>query len=287
MGKTRTAFLGETLPEPSSPKAKDGRRPKPMSSDEGKGKKGEKKRSLKKERGVRLPGMGGGERVVAVTAEMPPEKEQEEETKRAKVAQAPRKRSKRYLATLLKIDQVKFYQPREAVELARQTSLSRFDGKIELHMVLVKRGRFELELPHPIKSAKKKVEIANEETIKKLEGGKIDFDILVSTPQFLPKLVPYARLLGPRGLMPNPKNGTIVGPADGLKKTLERFSGGRLVLQSEKDFPVMHTVIGAVSDPANNLVENLEVIFKAVGGQNIKKAVLSATIGPGIKIAIS
>lgn len=282
MGKTRTAFVGETSPEKEKKSAKSkhlggsapGRR--------------EKKPSLKAERGVRLPGMGGGQRIVAVTAEIAPEKEQGEEVKRARVARAPRKRSKRYLATLLKIDQGKFYQPREAVELARQTSLSRFNGKLELHMKLTKRGRFEVELPHPIKSAKNKIEEANEETLKKLEEGKIDFDILVSTPQFLPKLVPYARLLGPRGLMPNPKTGTIVDPsADGLKKALERFSSGRLVLQSEKDFPVIHTIIGAVSDPPNNLIENLGAIFKVVGGQNIKKAVLSASMGPGIKVALS
>lgn len=284
MGKTRTALIGETQTA-TGPEGLKARREK---------KKKEHKRSLKKERGlaspkamptarVRVPGLKGGERVVAITTELPLEEEkQEPKAKKIRV----HKRGKKYLANLAKIDPTKYYNIPEAIELVRQTSFSRFDGKLELHAVLAKKGsaswRIETVLPHPELSTTKRVEIASEETLKKLEKGVIDFDVLLSTLDFMPRLVPFAKLLGPRGLMPNPKNGTIVeNPA----AALERFST-KLVLQTERDAPLLHLVVGKLSSPTDQLAENLESIVQVIGRQNIKKLVVKATMGPGVKLAV-
>ncbi|MEK7182856.1 MAG: hypothetical protein AAB694_01715 [Patescibacteria group bacterium] len=286
MGKTRTAFVGQT--EPAS--GPDLRFREPQGSEKGlkaqREKKREHKRSLKEERGVRVPGLKGGERVVSVSAEITPEPSYAEatESKERKKVKQPKKRGKRYLAQLSKIDPTKQYPVEEAVSLAKSTAITRFDGKIEAHLVLVKKGRFEVQLPHAESVAKKRVEVASEETLKKLEKGVIDFDILLATPDFMPRLVPYAKLLGPRGLMPNPKSGTLV---DDPKRALEKFSGNTLVLQTEKDAPLIHTVVGSTSESTQHLAENIESIIRAVSKANIKKAVVSATMGPGIKVAVS
>ena len=137
-------------------------------------------------------------------------------------------------------------------------------------------------LPHQA-GKQKKVEIATDATIEKLKTGKIDFDILVATAAMMPKLVPFARLLGPKGLMPNPKNGTLV-PTDAKAKS---FSTGSVVLKTEKEAPLVHTVIGKVSQDSKELAENLEAVFKAFGGgKQVDKAYLKATMGPSVKITV-
>lgn len=267
MGKTKTAVVrGETQKEDSEKKYKH-------------------KRSLTKESGaqkVRVPGLKGGERVVAVAIAPLPETTVPE-TPTTQKTRPHKRRSNRYLAAISKIDPTKRYSIPEAIDLARQTSISRFNGKLEMHLTLDKKGTFEVNLPHSNGISKKRVEIAKEDTIKKLEQGNIYFDILVSTPDFMPRLAPFARLLGPRGLMPNPKNGTVA--TDPLRAA-EKFSGNTLFLKTEKDAPVVHTVVGSLSDPETQLVENTQTILKTLGLQNIKKAVLAPTMGPGIKVAI-
>lgn len=275
MGKTRTAFVGDTTTE-EKPKRQG------------------KKHSLKEEKKVRVPGLKGGERVVAVGAEPIVEKTPlstvpvaDGDKKKIRV----HKRGKNYLSQLSQVDPNKLYTLPEAVELAQKTAYSRFVGNVELHLNLNKKGlplgkagKFEATLPHQETLAQKRVEIASEETLQKLEQGKIDFDILLATSDFIPQLVKYAKFLGPRNLMPNPKNGTIV---DDPKTALEKFSGSTQVLQTEKDFPLLHAVAGKTSEKTPNLIENIEAIFKTVGPANIQKAVVKATMGPGIKVAIS
>lgn len=274
MGKTRTAFVGDISSED-------------LSAQAGKPKKPTKKHSLKEEKKVRVPGLKGGERVVAVNIEptveeTPPSTAPvvEGDKKKIKV----HKRSRQYLSQLSQVDPNKLYSLPEAVELAQKIAYSNFTGNLELHLNLNKKGKFEVALPHQETLVKKRVEIADEETLAKLEQGKIDFDILLSTADFMPRLVKYAKFLGPRGLMPNPKNGTIVNDP---KTALEKFAGPTQVLQTEKDFPLLHTVVGKTSEKTPNLVENIETIFKTVGPANIQKAVVKATMGPGIKVAVS
>ena len=106
---------------------------------------------------------------------------------------------------------------------------------------------------------------------------------LVATAAMMPKIVPFARLLGPKGLMPNPKNGTLVPD----EKKAKSFSTGTIALKTEKEAPLVHTVIGKVSQDGKELSENLEAIFKAFGGvKQIDKAYIKPTMGPSVKIKI-
>lgn len=269
MGKTKTAFIADTTPNQTDGKSKYTKKAA--------------KRSAKTADSVRIPGMGGGERIVAITSDIPADAVNEPE-QASRRQQGPKKRGKKYLAASAKIDPTKKYTVREAVELAIATSTSRFPGKLELHVNLEKKSSFEVTLPYATKASQKRVEIATDATIEKLEKGTIDFDVLITTPQMLPRLVPFARLLGPRGLMPNPKNGTV---AENPEKAMERFSGNSAIIKTEKDSPVFHTVVGMLSDPEDHLAANTQEILRVASQGNIKKAFLAATMGPGVKIATS
>lgn len=283
MGKTKTAFIGETLSEDSNLSGK-AKWEKKRAAKEAKVKSTEQSRSIK------VPGLKGGERVKVIGAEDLPSEDLGsqglalQEEKKASSAAQTHKRGKKYLEKLASIDANKKYPLAEAVETTKSVSTSKFDGNIELHLSLAKKGRFEVALPHTGSLQAKRVEIATDETIEKLEKGQIDFDILIATPDFMPKLVPFAKLLGPRGLMPNPKAGTIAAdPASAV----EKFSAGILVLQTEKDFPLIHTVVGKVSDTPASLTENTQAIFRVIGAQNIKSAFLAPTMGPSVKVAVA
>lgn len=249
----------------------------------------ENKKSAKKE--ARVPGLKGGERVVVVGGEIAPEETEttktaevetpKEQPKKTKVA---KKRGKRYLQARKQIDPQKIYSVNEAVKLLRTTPVGHFNVTAEAHFVVFKAPvRKEVSLPH-FETKTQKVEIANEETLKKLETGKIDFDVLLSTPAFIPNLVKYAKVLGPKGLMPNPKNGTI---SDQPESAAKNFAKGSLVAKTEQNMPLIHTVFGKISQAEEELVENLQILLQTIGTRNIKKAVIKSTMGPAIKVAPS
>lgn len=255
MGKTKTQFVG------SEPEDKN---------------KAKKKAKSDK---VHLAGQKGGERVKLVES-TPVVAETAEEVK--KKARAPRVRGKKYLEAKAKIDRNRLYSTKDAINLVRETSVSSFDGTVELHLVIKKEGAaFTLTLPHSTGKTKK-VELTNEETIKKLEKGKIDFDVLLATADMMPKLVPFARLLGPRGMMPNPKSGTLLKNA----KDAEKFNAAKVTLKTEKTAPVIHTTVGKASMKEAELLENLEAILEAVNKKQIVKAYLASSMGPSVKVAI-
>lgn len=258
MGKTKTAFVGEVVEE------------KP------------KKEKKEKEKKVHIAGLKGGQRIKVVEAEAAPTKEEEVKEEEKKV-KAPKVRSKKYQEAKTKITAGQLYPIDEAIKLVKETSYSKFNGAVELHLVVKKAGlSAKVTLPHSA-GKEKKVEVASDETIKKLESGKIDFDILLATPEMMPKLVPFARILGSKGLMPNPKNGTLISD---IKKA-KSFSAATLNLKTEKEAPLMHTVVGKVSQDEKQLKENTEAILNALGGsKQILKAYLKATMGPSVKIAI-
>ncbi|MBI3443758.1 hypothetical protein HY008_03730, partial [Candidatus Woesebacteria bacterium] len=183
-----------------------------------------------------------------------------------------------------KIDKTKLYALPEAIKLVKETSYSKFDGAVELHLVIKKAGTSaNVSLPHSA-GKQKKVEVASEETVKKLSEGKIDFDVLLATAEMMPKLVPFARVLGPRGLMPNPKNGTLIKNA----KEAGKFSGNSLTLKAEKEAPLIHMVIGRVSQEDRELIENAEAIIGVFGkDKQLVRAYAKATMGPSVKLAIS
>lgn len=282
MGKTKIAVVGE---EPAVGADRVSARPE---------KKHGKKKSLKEEKGIRVPGLKGGERVVAVGGEAPPEEPVGADHRvsppstrvgatRGAPARKPKHRGKKYLAARAKVDPQKTYSPEEAAKLVRETSTTAFNGSIELHLVLGKDGlNTQALLPH-LTGKKKRLEVASDETIKKLKEGKIDFDVLLATKEFMPKLVPFAKLLGPRGLLPNPKQGTLV---EDPEKAKAAFAGNTVNLKSEKKAPLAHLVVARADQPEAEIAENVEAVISAVGPRNIKKAVLSSTMGPGIKVSI-
>jgi large subunit ribosomal protein L1 len=283
MGKTKTAFVQDTTEDQNKQssldelKAKRERQEALRQSAQG------KKEKVEKEEKVHVTGLKGGQRIKVVEAEPLPEDisaPSETETKEKKAKRAPRVRGKKYQEARAKVDRNKTYSVKNAIDLVKATSFSAFDGSVELHLVVKKTGlSANVSLPHAA-GREKKIEIADESTIKKLQEGKVDFDVLIATTEMMPKLVPFARILGPKGLMPNPKNGTLVPD---LKKA-KAFSGNSVTIKTEKDAPLIHTVVGKVSQSEKELEENLQVIVKGVSDKQIVKAYLKATMGPAIKI---
>lgn len=202
-----------------------------------------------------------------------------EETKTSK-PNPPRERSKRYKKAKALVDRERFYELEEAVELLLQTATSNIDETVELDIVAADKLHGSLSLPHGT-GTKQKIEIASEKTLKKLEKEEIDFDVLVASPEMMPKLAKYARILGPKGLMPNPKSGTIT---DDPKKLVEQMEKGEVFYRTEPKAPLLHLTIGKISFGKDKILENLESAIEQIKRRNIKKAVLTATQSPGIKL---
>lgn len=278
MGKTKTVLVTETSVGEKSGKA---------AYEEKKRRQLEAQKKAEAEK-AKIQGLGlkGGERIKVVGGELPlietpsetniPSEKEGKKTRKVKV------RSKKYKDAKTQIDRNRFYGLNEAIEAVKKTSYTKFDGTMELHIV-VKKENLSAQVVLPYSSGKvKKIEIANEKTLENLKKGKIGFDILLSTADMMPKLIPFAKLLGPKGLMPNPKNGTLIkGEKDAAK-----FSGNNLILKTEKSQPVIHITIGKVSQNDKELKENIEAIFNALGRKQISKAFLTSTMGPSVKIEI-
>ncbi len=140
----------------------------------------------------------------------------------------------------------------------------------------------QLELPHQAGKIRK-IEVADKKTIENLKKGKINFDVLLATADIMPKLVPFAKMLGPKGLMPNPKNGTLIKDIKEAKK----FSANKLTLKTEKKAPLIHTVVGKVSQKDKEVSENAKALLKAFGKKQVTKACLTSTMGPSIRVDLS
>jgi large subunit ribosomal protein L1 len=217
------------------------------------------------------------------TTEEQKEEKARKKAKEPKKARPPKKRGKKYKTAKTKIDPGKFYSPQEAVSLLKQTAYSRFDGKAELHLKVSKKGlHAEAELPY-FQAKQKRIVIADDKVIKQIEAGKIDFDVLLASPKTMPQLVKFAKILGPKGLMPNPKKGTVI---DKPKEAIKRFQKASIDIKTEKNAPLIHLVFGSVKQPEKELKANLETVVAAIGPKNIRKAVVKATMGPGIKVKL-
>ena len=192
---------------------------------------------------------------------------------------------KAIMAAKSKVDRTKFYSVEEAVKLVKATNTTKFDATVTLHLNLnpkEKLTRAEVTFPH-MAGAAKRVAIVSDELLKDIDAGKIEFDILLTTPAFMPKLAKYARVLGPKGLMPNPKSGTVTPNPEAKAK---EFAGGKTVVKAEPKFPLMHITVGKVGQKPEELVANIMALVEAVKRKNITKAVLAATMSPGVKVQL-
>lgn len=256
MGKTKTATIGD---EP------------------------EKSKKAKDKHEVRVPGLGGGQRVVAMDADPIVNTQETEVEKAEKKAKKAKVRGKKYTEAKARIDNSKDHKVPEAVALLKEVYFAKFVGTVEFHATVRKVGMaVNVSLPHSGGKAKK-VEVADDKTIEKLESGKVDFDILLATPEMMPKLVKFARILGPRGLMPNPKNGTVIKSADDAK----RFDTSKMTVKTEKKAPLVHVSVGRTDQSDKELIENIEALVAAIGPKQILKAYISASMSPSIKLKVT
>lgn len=229
-------------------------------------------------------GMKGGERVNAVEGtEVKVYEGKADEALSPQAKRGKRVRGKKHSGAVSRVDKSKVYDLDEAINLVKETSYSSFDGTVELHMVTTKDGISEqVELPFSAGKSKK-VQLADAKTIEQLKEGKVEFDVLLATPEMMSKLVPFAKILGPKGLMPNPKNGTLLKD----KADAKNFSQNQVTVKTERKAPLIHVAVGKVSQKESEIKANIEAVVKVIGKKKIKKASITSTMGPGVKVDLS
>ncbi|MCS7093165.1 MAG: hypothetical protein NZL96_01900 [Patescibacteria group bacterium] len=193
----------------------------------------------------------------------------------------PQARGKRYQENKKMIEKGRIYSVSEAVSLLKQFKKATFDESVEIHLSVDQAGlKGVVELPYST-GKKLRVKIVNDQVITEIEKGKLDFDVLVSHPSYMPRLVKLAKILGPRGLMPNPKAGTI---SENPEETAKKFLSGALRWKTEPKFPLIHQMLGKISMTEEQLVANINKFIDSVARKHIKKAFLKTTMSPSIRI---
>lgn len=227
------------------------------------------------------------------------------------------KRGKKYLEAVKQVDRSSPYSPEEAIDLVKKTSTSNFDATVETHMRMDldprqadQQVRGVVSLPHGTgkevrivafaegEAAKIAEEagadyVADDELISKIEEGWLEFDTTIAIPQMMGKVSKLGRVLGPRGMMPSPKTGTVVSPED-VPRVIDELRAGRVEFKLDKTANI-HVPIGKASFQPQQLLENFAALVDAVRrarpagakGQYVKKIVLTSTMGPGVKVDIT
>lgn len=193
-----------------------------------------------------------------------------------------RNRGAKYVAARSRVDKTKAYDLTAAIDLVKTMSYAKFDASIEAHLQVREAGiSATVQFPH---STGKSVTaaIVSQELLEKLDKGIIDFDILIAKPDDMKQLAKYARTLGPKGLMPNPKNGTVTPNPEAKKAALE---SGAVTVKSERKAPLVHVVVGKVSANTADIAANVEALLKAFVGKTGKLS-LSATMSPSVRVAM-
>lgn len=252
-----------------------------------------KKKEAKKT--TKAPGMKGGERVVSVgpteeelqaleTKEKAEEKTTEEPKKQKKETKKQKAfHSQKYQTIAGIVDKSKNLNLNEALELLEKLQRKSFDETVELHINTLSTGvSGNVTLPHGT-GKKTRVAVANDALISEIEKGIINFDILVATPEMMPHLAKVAKVLGPKGLMPNPKNGTV---SEKPEEVVKKYEGGQVNFKTEAKSPIMHLTVGKISFGKEKLTQNIDAMITAIKKQNIVNATLKSTMSPGIKLKI-
>jgi large subunit ribosomal protein L1 len=225
------------------------------------------------------------------------------------------KHGKKYLAAKAKLEHGRSYSPKEALALAKELSFTKFDATVEAHLRLGVDPRHAdqmirdvVVLPHGLGKSVRVLVFAqgegatlareagadyiadDDEFIQRIQGGWTDFDVAISTPDMMSKVGRLGRVLGPRGLMPNPKAGTVVQPND-LPQVINESKAGRVEFRVDKTAN-LHVPIGKVSFEEEKLYENLATFMEAVKkarpaaakGMYIRRITITTTMGPGISV---
>lgn len=225
------------------------------------------------------------------------------------------KHGKKYTAAAAKVDIDKMYTSLEAVTLAKETATTKFDSTVEVHMRTAldprqadQQVRDVVVLPHGLGKTVRVLVFAtgegaaaaraagadmvadDDESMKKIEGGALDFDVAISTPDAMGKVGRLGRVLGPRGLMPNPKAGTVVAAHD-MERAIKEAKAGRVEFRLDKTANI-HVSIGKVSFEPKKLYENFAALMDAIRkarpagakGLYIKHITVATTMGPGIAV---
>ena len=226
------------------------------------------------------------------------------------------RRGKNYQEAVKLLDRTKAYEPQEAIELAKKTAHARFDETVELHLRMgvdprnaSQQVRGVVLLPYGLgrkvrilvfaQGEAEKIAreagadfVGGDELIKKIEAGWLDFDTAMATPDMMGKVGKLGKILGRRGLMPNPKSGTVVS-ADDLPRAIEDARKGRVEFKLDRT-AIIHVPLGKVSFDGDKLMSNLTAVIEAVvrakpsgaKGQYVKTASLATAMGPGINLDI-
>ena len=224
---------------------------------------------------------------------------------------------KKYQEASKSVDKSKAYLPEEAIQLAKKAVYANFDETVELHLrmgvdprVADQQVRGVVILPHGLGkkirilvfTQGEGVKLAQEagadyvgadELVNQIESGWLDFDIALATPDMMPKVAKLGRILGRRGLMPNPKSGTVVPPQD-LPRAISEAVKGRAEFRLDRT-GIIHLPVGRISFDDCTLLENLAAIVEAIvkakpsgaKGQYIRSAFLSSTMGQGLKLVLA
>lgn len=257
----------------------------------------EKSKNKSKEKKL-VKGSKGGERVVFVgpseeeLAALEVSKEEKisevskgKESSKNKVQKKikERSRSKNYQALAKIVDRNKKYTLSEGLTLLEKLKRSKFDETVELHISTTETGvSGNITLPHGT-GKQIRVAIADDDVLARVAAGKIDFDVLLAAPAMMPKLAKVAKILGPRGLMPNPKNATLNNDP---QKAAENFKKGQVNFKTELKTPIIHLTVGKMSYGAKKLSENIQTLLDAIKKEKIRNITLKSTMSPGIKIQL-
>jgi len=224
------------------------------------------------------------------------------------------KHGKKYAEALKQVDRTKTYSPQEAIGLAKKTAYTKFDEMVELHLRMgidpqdaTQHVRGVALLPHGLGKkvrvlvfaqgeAARAAETAGadsvggDDMVKKIEDGWLEFDTAIATPDMMGKVGKLGKILGRKGLMPNPKSGTVVA-ADDIPRAIEEARQGRVEFKLDRQ-AIIHVVLGKVSFEEDKLLANLTAVMEAVvkakpsgaKGQYVKTASLTTAMGPGIRL---
>lgn len=226
------------------------------------------------------------------------------------------RRGKKYQEAIKLVDRQQAYSPEEGIELVKKISYASFDATVEAHLRMGldprhadQQVRSTVALPHGtgksvrvlvfVEGEGEKIAeeagadyVGSDELIKKIQDGWFEFDVAVATPPMMSKVGRMGKILGPRGLMPSPKAGTIVPPED-LDRVVKELKAGRVEFRLDKTANI-HVPIGRASFSKEQLLENFASLMEAVQrarpaaakGQYIRRITLSPTMGPGVKIDV-